>query len=230
MSPSVAVKGRPTLYSKETGDEIWLSPARPVRAETRLRRSRFVADLTLAENLLDATAHLERVRAEFPHASHHCWAFRIHTPGKGLVERCSDAAEPPGSAGVPILRALQTAAVEGVSLVVARWFGGTKLGIGPLARAYRDTTMAALEASGVQYRQQHRLFRIRFPYSFSGEVRRALASLKGIIQEERPGPRADLLVGVPQKSAESLASVVASASRGQAEVQEVGIVVLEVAK
>src|SRR5262245_17971981 len=81
------------------------------------------------------------MRAAHPDATHHCFAWRIGWPP---AERAGDDGEPAGTAGRPILRALAGAGVTDVVAVVVRWFGGTKLGKGGLARAYAGATVAAL--------------------------------------------------------------------------------------
>jgi uncharacterized YigZ family protein len=212
---------------KPASDLTWLAPARPARAEIRVRGSRFlgVAAPVVAED--EAAEHLRALREEFPRATHHCWALRIRR-GEDLVERSSDAGEPSGTAGLPILRALESAGLEGVSLVVVRWFGGTKLGVGPLARAYREAAAAALAAAGSEKRRFHRLFRVRFPHPVSAEVRRALARFDGRVREERHGAGAELVVGIPLHRAAALGAALADASRGQAEVEEEDLVAVRV--
>ena len=71
--------------------------------------------------------------ASYPTPPHHCWAWRLGAPPR---ERSSDAGEPAGTAGVPMLQVLRGAGLSDVLAVVVRWFGGTKLGKGGLARAY----------------------------------------------------------------------------------------------
>jgi uncharacterized YigZ family protein len=203
----------------EASDLIWLAPARPARAEIRARGSRFLGAVAPVVSEAGADAHLRALRDEFPRATHHCWAFRVRR-GQDLVERSSDMGEPSGTAGLPILRALESAGLVGVSLVVVRWFGGTKLGVGPLARAYREAAAAALSAAGSEKRRLDRLFRVRFPHEVSAEVRRALARLGGQVREERHGAAAELVVGVPAARADAVAQALADASRGQAEVEE----------
>src|SRR2546426_1701692 len=86
---------------------------------------------------MEARAAIEKVRSEFPDATHHCWAYALHGGRAGPVERCHDAGEPGGTAGPPILQAIRGAGLRDVVVVVTRYFGGTKLGKGGLARAYR---------------------------------------------------------------------------------------------
>ncbi len=197
-------------------DRTWLSPAGRGRAEIKARTSRFLADIEPVPDEEAAGRHLARLREEFPRATHHCWGWRLWAGGE-VVDRASDAGEPSGTAGAPILRALQSAGVEGASCVVVRWFGGTKLGVGPLARAYRDATATALVAAGLETRQQLRVFRITFPHDTSSEVRRAVTRLDGRILAEDHGARAALRLALPATQAARLSAALADASRGRAE-------------
>jgi putative IMPACT (imprinted ancient) family translation regulator len=86
---------------------------------------------------------LAEMRSRHHDASHVCWAWRLLSeaePG----EASSDAGEPAGSAGVPMLGVLQSHDLWNILGVVVRWFGGARLGKGGLARAYRDCLTAAI--------------------------------------------------------------------------------------
>ena len=110
---------------------------------------------------------------EFPDATHHCWAWRLGTPtGAGAAERSSDAGEPAGTAGVPILQVLRGAELSDVVAVVARWFGGTKLGKGGLARAYAAATREALATLPVAVRVPTITLELDLPYERLGAVKR----------------------------------------------------------
>jgi uncharacterized YigZ family protein len=197
-------------------DEIWITPAGPGRAEIKVRGSRFMADVTSAEDEEATTLHLQQLRQEFPRATHHCWGFRLRT-GNQLVERASDAGEPSGTAGAPILRAMQSALVERASCIVVRWFGGTKLGVGPLARAYRDAATAGLMAAGTTRRRHLQVISVTFPHDLSSDVRRALALHPARILREEHGAAACLQVGVPLDRVTPLTKAITDASRGQAQ-------------
>ena len=92
---------------KPASDMTWLAPVRPARAEIRVRGSRFLGVVAPVVAEDEAAEHLRALREEFPRATHHCWAFRIRR-GEDLVERSSDTGEPSGTAGLPILRALES--------------------------------------------------------------------------------------------------------------------------
>ncbi|MFQ5719612.1 MAG: IMPACT family protein [Acidobacteriota bacterium] len=197
----------------------WLAPARPGRAEIRVKGSRFLADVARTMDEPTAVRHLERLAGEFPDATHHCWAFRVRDPAGRLVARCSDAGEPSNTAGAPIARALQSADLEESSLVVVRWFGGTKLGVGPLARAYRDAAAAGIDAAGIQRRAAYTEFSIDFPYEDSAAVRRALRRCDAEILGEQSAERAMLTVIVPVQATGQMEASVTDASRGRAIIQ-----------
>src|SRR5689334_10565916 len=90
-----------------------------------------------------ATAEIERVRKEHWDATHNCYAWRLAPDG--LQYRFADDGEPSGTAGKPILHSLQQRDLVNTLVVVTRYFGGTKLGAGGLARAYGDAANAALD-------------------------------------------------------------------------------------
>src|SRR5687768_9376063 len=81
---------------------------------------------------------LRRIEKQHFDATHHCWAFRLFAGGE-TRQRSSDAGEPSGTAGKPIMSAIEGADVHDVGVVVVRWYGGVKLGSGGLTRAYRKT-------------------------------------------------------------------------------------------
>ena len=103
--------------------------AAPARFELIVRKSRFLAQAIALDNSELAPAFLDSMGEA--DATHNCWAYRI-----GDVYRSSDDGEPAGTAGRPILAAIDGQHCDRVLVVVARWFGGIKLGAGGLVRAY----------------------------------------------------------------------------------------------
>ncbi len=117
--------------------------AHEVRAEITIKRSVFLACIIPVRSKQGAMDTLARLRSEFHTAVHHCWAYRLGA--SGMDYRMSDDGEPSGSAGKPILFCLQKSGLTDTMIVVIRWFGGTKLGVGGLARAYTEAAQAVLE-------------------------------------------------------------------------------------
>lgn len=117
-------------------------------AETEIiiNRSRFIGRAFPINNEEDALLLLEQVRAEFPDASHHCYAYVL---GRGSnIQRFNDDGEPGGTAGLPILQVILQQEIEDVLVVVTRYFGGIKLGAGGLVRAYSKSAAETLQKAG----------------------------------------------------------------------------------
>lgn len=149
----------------------FVTPRRAASAELREKGSRFVARLEPVATEGQAQRILERLRGEHRDATHVCWALRLGAPPP-IVERCADDGEPAGTAGKPILRALQGRRASDVLLAVVRWFGGTKLGKGGLARAYAGAVRLALDELPVEARVPTDRLVLELPYDRLGAVER----------------------------------------------------------
>ena len=114
--------------------------AAPVERMAEVRKSRFLARATPIDSELAAMQFLRDVHDAS--ASHHCWAWRL-----GEAYRSSDVGEPGGSAGRPILAAIDGQGYDRVMVVVVRWFGGVKLGVGGLVRAYGGVAAECLRTA-----------------------------------------------------------------------------------
>ncbi len=166
------------------------------RAEVRDRGSRFLAIAHGAENEAAAQAKLATVRGEFPRATHHCWAWRLGTEAS---ERSSDDGEPAGTAGMPILQVLRGAELSDVIVVVVRWFGGTKLGKGGLARAYAAATREALTSLATAKKVPSDRWVIEAPYERIGALKRLLHPPEVELIEEEYGALARWVVQVHRR-------------------------------
>jgi uncharacterized YigZ family protein len=118
-------------------------PAKEVRNEINIQKSRFIASLAPVFSVEEARVFIARVRSEFPDASHHVPAFLIGF-GSSVTAHSSDDGEPSGTAGRPALTVLQGSGLGDVVVVVTRYFGGIKLGTGGLVRAYGDAVKEVL--------------------------------------------------------------------------------------
>ncbi len=126
--------------------------AKTVTAKVRheggpIKGSRFIATVVPATDEESAKQALAVVRAEMPDAGHHCSAWRLASPA---IERASDDGEPGGSAGRPILAQLTGRDLVDTAVIVSRFWGGTKLGVGGLARAYGGAAGLALDLAPLE--------------------------------------------------------------------------------
>lgn len=156
--------------------ESYLIPASPVTFEEEIKRSRFITLLSHCNNNADFTDFYEQVKKQYPNANHYCSAFIFDTPLCDTAIGSSDDGEPAGSAGRPMLAVLQGANIGEIAAIVVRYFGGTKLGVGGLVRAYSSGVRKAL----VELNTEIKL--IRQPVSLTIEYSQ-LKDLQHIIQK-----------------------------------------------
>ena len=148
-------------------------PSGEARFELRVRASRFLGIVVPCGSPEEARAALDRIRRELHDATHVAYAWTAG-PARASLSRSSDDGEPAGTAGRPIASAVESAGLSDVLVAVVRWFGGTKLGTGGLARAYRDAAAGALAAVARAVRADTRTISVTCSHARVGEVRRLL--------------------------------------------------------
>jgi uncharacterized YigZ family protein len=188
-----------------------------VRREIVVQGSRFIADVIPIRATDQSLSHLETIRKEFHAATHHCWAYRVGV--EKFEERFADDGEPAGTAGRPILQAIERHDVTNVMIVVTRYFGGTKLGTGGLARAYADAANAALDAAEIVTKPITRTLRITCSFDVLPKVKSLLYRATSDVHESfEPDPV--ILVTLPRSSVDAMRAALTEATRGKALVQE----------
>src|SRR6266581_1509081 len=198
----------------------FLTQAQRHRAETRAKGSRFVATAIPVRDEKEARAASGMVREEFSDATHHCWAYLVQGSGPEPEERCHDAGEPGGTAGPPILQAVRRAGLRNLVVVVTRYFGGTKLGKGGLARAYRAAAALALQGAPTVATVPQRRILISVPLSLDGEARHLVARHGGRVESSSydDAERSVLRASVPSGARVRLRGDLRALARGDARV------------
>jgi len=143
--------------------------AAPASHAIEVKHSRFLAQAAPVDTPADALAFLESV-ARTP-ATHHCWAYRI-----GADYRSADDGEPAGTAGRPILAAIDGQGFDRVIVVVTRWYGGVKLGAGGLVRAYGGTAAECLRTAPRIELVDYRELVVHAGFEDTGALHAALAA------------------------------------------------------
>ena len=115
---------------------------KPASFEETIKKSRFIGHAARVTSQAESLDFYEAVSD--PQATHNCWAWRID-----FQVRSSDDGEPSGTAGRPMLNVIERRELENVMVVVTRYFGGIKLGVGGLVRAYSGTTAKCLDRAGI---------------------------------------------------------------------------------
>lgn len=145
--------------------------------------SLFIASLAPVFSVDQAKAFINRIRNEFPDASHHVPAYIIGH-GHSILAHCNDDGEPAGTAGRPALAVLQGSGLGDVIVVVTRYFGGTKLGTGGLVRAYSDAVRQVLAQVKLAQKKLTHVVMIGLPYRLLEQIRRLIVVNQGDILDE----------------------------------------------
>lgn len=117
------------------------------QAELNIEKSRFISHISHVNNREEAEAFIQMIKAKYKDATHNVSSFVIGP--RMELKWATDDGEPQGTAGMPILKVLEEQGITNTVVVVTRYFGGKKLGTGGLVRAYTDSTLEAIKASGL---------------------------------------------------------------------------------
>jgi putative IMPACT (imprinted ancient) family translation regulator len=194
-----------------------------VTAELEERGSRFLA---IAEPVADrpaAEAFLAREARAHRNPTHVVPAFRL----RDGTSFSSDAGEPAGSAGAPLLAALGGAGLQDVAAVVVRWYGGTNLGVGGLVRAYGGALARALAGAAVVRCERAAEVRLRYTHDQTAAVMRCVTSHGGReVIHDYGEAGAGLRCLVPHRRVDALARCLQDATRGAVGLERIGESVL----
>lgn len=130
----------------------------------KIKRSTFIAHLSYVETISEAKTFISSISAEHKNATHNCWAYIIGD--KGEIFHASDSGEPSGTAGKPMLNALQKNKMANIAAVVTRYYGGVKLGIRGLIDAYGGTLNEAIESTDLKKIVDYLEFNLQLDYDF----------------------------------------------------------------
>lgn len=178
--------------------------------EELIKKSRFLALAAPVGSAADALAFF--ADHHVPDATHNCWAYRI-----GQEYRFNDDGEPGGTAGRPMLQAIDGQQCDRVAVLVIRWFGGIKLGSGGLVRAYGGAAAQCLRLADKQEIIEEALLECVCPFSDVALLQaRFAANGVRIAEESFDAQGANWLLAVPVARAAEVAALVVDITRGRA--------------
>ena len=163
--------------------------------------SRFIAFAFPVETEEEVKEHVAALKKEYHDARHHCFAYRLGY--KGDVWRAADDGEPSGSAGRPILGQIDSMGLSDILVVVVRYFGGIKLGIPGLIRAYKTSTADALGQASVVPKVAGKMWTVEFDYLSMNDVMKVLKEMNLFPSAQNFGDNCSLTVRVRLSEEES---------------------------
>ncbi len=183
--------------------------AAPASYVLEVKHSRFLACAVPVDSADAALARLARIAD--PDATHNCWAYRV-----GDDYRSSDDGEPAGTAGRPILAAIDGQGYDRVVVVVTRWYGGVKLGAGGLVRAYGGTAAECLRTATRQPLIAMQVVQLQAPFDDIGTVHAAMPEFEAEkLDESFNTEGASLRLSLPADRVDALAAHLRNATRGR---------------
>ena len=191
--------------------------AAPATARIARKKSRFIAEAFPVTSIDNARDSLTAVRKRLHDASHHCSAYRL-LDGTSHSE---DAGEPSGSAGLPILQQIESSELLNVLVVVTRYFGGVKLGVGGLVRAYGDATREALAAAHIVERTLRVEVSIHFPIEVNSSVMATIHRHNAHVEEIAYTEHANVRVALPPSRVERFRDALIEATGNRARIEVV---------
>lgn len=138
------------------------------------KNSKFFSYTFPIKNEEDVKFYIEEIKKQHHNARHWCYAYQLGTEPEKIYYRANDDGEPSNTAGMPIYGQIQSFEVTNILVVVVRYFGGIKLGVGGLITAYRTSAQLALQESKIIEKTIDKNFIIQFEYKDMNKVMRVI--------------------------------------------------------
>jgi uncharacterized YigZ family protein len=149
--------------------------------EIKIKRSKFIAHLFYAETIKDAKNYISEISGKHNLANHNCWAYIVGDNAN--IFHSSDAGEPSGTAGQPMLNMLKKYEMTNIACVVTRYFGGVKLGIRGLIEAYGEAVEAAIKSEKLIKLVKTKEYSIETNYAFAETLKYKISQLEAKLIE-----------------------------------------------
>jgi uncharacterized YigZ family protein len=194
--------------------DVYFTLAREARHEIKVKGSRFIGNARVVSQRTEAESTIETICRQYHDASHHCFGYRVGLEDDSLF-RYSDAGEPAGTAGKPIMDVIDGKELTSTLCVVTRYFGGTKLGTGGLSRAYGQCAAETLKKGG---RKKHYItvpVSMVFAYDLTGKVMQAVSHFNCSIEETEYGSETQMHLNIRRSQEEAFKQELRDLSAGK---------------
>ncbi|MCL2106906.1 MAG: IMPACT family protein [Oscillospiraceae bacterium] len=182
------------------------------RAETVVKKSRFLGQLAPARSPEEARAFVSLTKTAHWDASHNVWAYSLR---EGQLRRYSDDGEPQGTAGLPALEVLLREELTDCVVVITRYFGGILLGASGLTRAYAQSAKAAVDAARIVTMAHCQTLRVRCDYGFYGRLAALVPACGGTVLDTDFAGEVTLTLRLRSELAASFHARLTDASHGK---------------
>lgn len=176
--------------------------AKTCSAEFKDRGSRFIAYAYAVKNVDDVKLHLKEIKDKHPKANHYCYAYKLGIDNNNY--RSSDAGEPRGSAGLPILNQILSKQLTNVLVIVVRYFGGTLLGVSGLVNAYKTAATLCLQITPIVQKDLTETFIVTGDYSIVNDMLQIVKRFNGTCHQANNMLFVELEIDIPLQHKEQV--------------------------
>ncbi|MDO4225122.1 MAG: YigZ family protein [Bergeyella zoohelcum] len=167
--------------------------------------SKFLGYAYPIHNEQELKFYLDKIYAEHPKATHHCYAYRLGLNGENY--RANDDGEPSGSAGLPIYNQLLSNDLTNILLIVVRYYGGTKLGMGGLVKTYKESAKITLDEAEIITKELECQLKINFEFSLQNQIFTILNKLDAKILDFTAEMNCEILASVKMAQKENISEL-----------------------
>ncbi|ENZ0175260.1 IMPACT family protein [Providencia rettgeri] len=192
----------------------YLIPAETISFTEEIKKSQFITYLAHTDGIEAAKDYIQSIKAQYPDARHHCWAFVAGRPDDSQKLGFSDDGEPTGTAGKPIMAQLLGSNLGEVTCVVVRYFGGIKLGTGGLVKAYGNGAQQALKILPTKTKVPQKIFNLVCDYSLINAIEQLLAQVNGTVLHSDYNETVSLQIAIPATLEQEVNDKLRDISRG----------------
>jgi uncharacterized YigZ family protein len=192
--------------------DSYLTIAGKASAEIKIQKSAFIGQAFPVKSREEIQQVIDSVRKEYYDAVHHPFAYRLGMDKNNF--RYSDDGEPSGSSGKPVLEAIDKLNLTDTLVIVTRYFGGVKLGVGGLRRAYGDAAHEALSRTKIIEKFLYESCRIEFDYKYMNMVMRLIDEQEALISGNSSAERVGLDIKIRLSKAENFTAALSNITNG----------------
>ncbi len=196
--------------------------ARDFRIQRKIKKCKFITSIKNVTTVVRAEKFITEISDEFADATHNVYAFKVGL-GDEAITRSSDDGEPSGSSGPPALQALEGENLTNVAVVVTRYFGGVKHGVGGLIRAYGGSVREVIKEAGVAEKNRYIKLDIEVSYNMMGQVINDLdGSSASVNNTEYTNDGVKIIAVMSPSKIAPFKSRISEETRGEAEFRQLG--------
>lgn len=181
--------------------------------EIVIERSRFIATVRGIDDADGALALIAEMKKQYSNATHNCYAYISNA--EGTEARFSDAGEPQGTAGLPMLEVLKKKGLSKTAVVVTRYFGGVKLGAGGLVSAYTQVVAEALDKAVIKKYSFSDIIELTFLYGFYQAINQHVLQSGAAVIDSDFAHGVKLTVAVPEENTDAFTARIRDITKGQ---------------